>query len=262
VPSPPWIKIIALLTVVAMLAIALVVSLVRGKHLDASTLLLFLGGWSGGVAITTSLLRLVDRRLWRSAPFRWLPNAPPVLHGTWAINITTIRTEDASASARAPTRQNGYLVIEQQLSTILVRVLWEKIGTTKAMHAVLTKREHDWELWYFYDFKPRKYEVESPPEKENPPEAESPPEEENPPEAENPPRRGAATLEVLQQLKKPDGKPVGKLEGKLWKLEGDYWNDIRWTGHVVGEDVVKQTFSNFEEADAHFRPGASSLPSP
>ena len=172
------------------------------------------------MSITTFVLRIVDRRLWRSRPFRSLPlpNAPPVLHGTWAIKITTYRSKDASAYPRAPTRADGYLVIEQEFSTISVRALFD-MGSSEAMHAVLRKRGGHWELWYFYDFVPRMRRTQ------------------------NPQRRGAATLRV---------SPQGM------KLEGDYWNQLWWRGGIESRSFVEQTFGDFGSADAYFRAQGSS----
>ena len=152
-PAPPWIPIIVGLAVAAMLGIAVVASLVRGEPVDVSTLALIAGGWGGGVAITTFVLRIVDRRVWRSALFRRLPlpNAPPVLHGTWAITITTLSSKGAPAYARAGA--DGYLVMEQRFSSISVRMLFE-MGSSEAMNATLRRRSGYWELWFYYDFVP------------------------------------------------------------------------------------------------------------
>ena len=162
-PAPSWIPIIVGLAVAAMIGIALVASLVRGQPIDVSTLALIAAGWGGGVSITAFVLRIVDRRLWRSVLFRRLPlpNAPPVLHGTWTIKITTFRADGSTASARAPTRPYAYLVVEQKFSSISVRALFD-MGYTQATQAILTKRDGYWELLFFYDFVPQTDEVENP----------------------------------------------------------------------------------------------------
>lgn len=226
-PSPPWIPIIVGVAVAAMIGIAVVTSFVRGQPVDVSTLALIAGGWGGGVAITTFAMRIIDRRLWRSVLFRRLPlpNAPPVLHGTWATTISTPSGESAPAYARAGA--DGYLVIEQRFSAISVRLLYE-MGNSEAIemgsgeaNATLRKRSGYWELWFYYDFVPNMAEME------------------------NPQRRGAATLRVSPESR---------------RLEGDYWNQLGWRGRVVSKGFVQQIFGDFESADAHFRASASSLP--
>jgi hypothetical protein len=216
VPAPPWIPIIVGLALVAILGIALLTSLVRGDPIDVSALALVAGGWGVGVWITDRVLRAVDRRLWRSVPFRWLPlpHAPPVLHGTWVIDITTHR--EGAAAPKAPTAEYGYLVVDQEFSTIWVRLLLA-IGTSDPTLAILARRGKTWELSYFYDFIPDPN-----------------------PRGENPRRWGAAVLRVW---------PLSR------KLEGTYWNQLGWKGGIVSCEYVDRLFDDFTLAEAHFRRG-------
>jgi SMODS-associating 2TM, beta-strand rich effector domain len=217
-PTPSWIPIIVGLAVASILGIAALTSLVKGEPIDLAVLALIAGGWGGGVWITASVIRAVDRRLWRSVPFRRLPlpGAPPVLHGTWKTDMTTNRCEGSEARD-APSVDYGYLVIHQRFSSISVRLLLP-VGSSDPMVATLTKRPGGWELWYFYEFVP--YESTE----------------------ENPHRRGAARLRVCAQGR---------------KLEGNYWNHLLWKGKIDSSHYVKHTFDDFESADAHFGPARS-----
>jgi hypothetical protein len=127
-------------------AIALLTSIVRDESIDSATLVAVALGVGGGIAITSGALSAVDRRLWRTGLFRRLrlPDAPPVLHGTWRTSVYS----------KLRGQLDGFLVIDQRFSVVTTLLLFPD-GDSRSMVAVLTRTPYQrWELWFFYDFRP------------------------------------------------------------------------------------------------------------
>jgi hypothetical protein len=146
VPTPRWIPIVVVLAVLATVAIALLMSIVRGESIDMATLGAVALGVGGGIAITSGALAALDRTLWRKGLFRRLPlpGAPPVLHGTWRTSVDSKLRGELDA----------FLVIDQRFSVVTTLLLFPD-GDSRSMVAALTRTPHQlWELWIFYDFHP------------------------------------------------------------------------------------------------------------
>jgi hypothetical protein len=185
VPTREWTSIVVTLALSATIAIVVVVSLVRGTPIDEATLESVAGGVGSGVLVAWLLLTLFDRRLWRvPAVHRVLPDAQPVLHGTWAVHVVASQRRDRDD----PIELAAFLVIKQRYSAVTTKSLFHN-GASKSMVASMERDQHAWQLWFFYDFQPT---------------------EKGAPDR----RRGAAELEVRVD-------PELRLEGRWWNERGD-----------------------------------------
>jgi SMODS-associating 2TM, beta-strand rich effector domain len=148
VPTRAWIPIVVGLAVLATVAIAWLTSIVRGESIDDATLVAVALGMGGGIAITSLALSAIDRRLWRTGLFRRLrlPEAPPVLHGTWRTSV------DSRLRGR---ELDAFLVINQRFTGVTTLLLFPD-GRSRSMVAALTRTppHQQWELWFFYEFHP------------------------------------------------------------------------------------------------------------
>lgn len=175
-------QLIAGLTLAALFATALV----RTGHIVPD--------WQDAGRALTAVSIIVfayDRLLWRGIS---VPGRPPVLRGTWEMQLT--RAEGHPANL--PAEEKCYLRIQQTASQVHAQFLFQH-GTTRTTTALFFREPGNIQLLFFYEYEPLD------------------------PTGLDPIRRGAASLKIC-------GKRTVLIDGKYWNWE-HMRGHVKSTGH-------------------------------